>query len=249
MKRLENKVAVITGGNSGIGLATAKLFATEGAQVIITGRNEETLSKAALEIGYNAKAFVSEVSDINNFSALYQEIQDSFGKIDVLVLNAGTSYNVPIEDFTEAMFDHISDTNYKGVFFSIQKAIPFLNDGGSVIITASTMAEKGAPNSIAYSSSKAAARAMARGFAAALAPRNIRVNAISPGLVVTPLYQRTGTPQDQIDKRLDALVNITPLKRVGELDEIAKGFLFLASEDSTFMTGAELLLDGGFRSI
>jgi NAD(P)-dependent dehydrogenase (short-subunit alcohol dehydrogenase family) len=217
--------------------------------VVITGRNEETLEEAAVEIGHGAKAFLSDVSKIADLATLYKNIEQAVGKIDLLVLNAGTSYNVPIENFTEEMFDNISNTNYKGVFFSIQKAMPFLNDGGSVIITASTMADKGAPNSIAYSSSKAAARGMARGFAAALAPRNIRVNALSPGLVVTPLYQRTGTPQEQIDKRIDSLVAITPLKRVGTLEEIAKGFLFLASEDSTFMTGAELLLDGGFRSI
>ena len=191
MKKLENKVAVVTGGNSGIGLATAKLFAEEGAKVAITGRNKTTIDEAVFEIGNAAIGVVSDVSNISNIDRSYLTVKDTFGKIDVLVINAGVFIAAPLADFTEEMFDQTSDINFKGVFFSVQKALPYLNDGASIIITASTVAHKGFATTAAYSASKAAVRSLARTLSAELLDRNIRVNVLSPGPIDTPILQET----------------------------------------------------------
>lgn len=247
--KLENKVAVVTGGNSGIGLATAKLFAIEGAKVTITGRNESTIDTAVAEIGHHAIGLQSNVTDIQSFEPLYEKVKSNFGKIDVLVVNAGVMIMAPLTDFTEEMFDQVSNINYKGVFFTVQKALPYLNDGASIVITSSTVAKKGLPGAAAYISSKAAERALVRSFAAELASRNIRVNALSPGAVDTPIFLKSGYTQEKSDEMNSFFANAVALKRGGTVEEMAKGFLFLASDDSSYMTGADLLMDGGFTDL
>jgi NAD(P)-dependent dehydrogenase (short-subunit alcohol dehydrogenase family) len=248
--KLENKVAVITGGNSGIGFATAKLFANEGAKVTITGRNPATIDTAVAEIGHNAIGVVSDVADINSFEPLYEQIKNTFGKIDILIVNAGILTVSPLENFTEDMFDQISNINYKGVFFTVQKALPYLNDGASIVVTSSTVAYKGMAGMAAYISSKAAERSLVRSFAAELVGRNIRVNTLSPGSIsATPVLAKAGFTPEQIDEMETFLKSITPMKRTGTVDEMAKGFLFLASDDSSYMTGGDLLLDGGFSNL
>lgn len=246
--KLENKVAVITGGNSGIGLGTARRFAQEGANVVISGRNSATLNAAIAEIGHNAIGVVANVADVSTFVPFYDQVERTFGKIDVLVVNAGIMAISPLADFTEELFDQISDINYKGVFFTVQRALPYLNDGASIIITSSTVADKGIPGASAYTSSKAAERSLVRAFAAELAPRHIRVNALSPGHIVTPIFEKAGL-QAMADDMATFFASASALKRGGTVEEMANGFLFLASADSSYMTGGDLLLDGGFRDV
>ncbi|MDB5138384.1 MAG: short-chain dehydrogenase [Mucilaginibacter sp.] len=249
MKKLENKVAVITGGNSGIGLATAKLFAEQGASVAITGRNKTTVDTAVKDIGSAAIGIVGDVSDLTNIDKAYKKVNETFGKIDVLVVNAGIFITAQLADFTEEMFDESSNVNFKGVFFSIQRALPYLNDGASVIITGSTVSGKGMATASAYAATKAAVRSLARGFSAELLDRQIRVNVLSPGPIDTPILERGGGSQAEIDGVKAYLTSLVPVKRLGTSDEIAQGFLYLASDDSKYMLGGELLLDGGFRTI
>lgn len=249
MKKLQNKVTVVTGGNSGIGLATAKLFAEEGAKVAITGRNKTTIDEAVFEIGNASIGFVSDVSDINNIDRTYKTVNDTFGKIDVLVVNAGVFIAAPLAEYTEEMFDQTSDINFKGVFFSIQKALPYLNDGSSVIITASTVAHKGFATTAAYSASKAAVRSLARTLSAELLDRNIRVNVLSPGPIDTPIFSRSGVSEEEANGTKNHFASGIPAKRLGSSEEMAAGFLYLASDDSKFMIGGELLLDGGAATL
>lgn len=249
MKRLENKVAVVTGGNSGIGLATAKLFAAEGAKVAITGRNKATIDKAVLEIGHGALGIVSDVSDIKNISDAYETIQAAFGKIDVLAVNAGVFIAAPLSEYTEEMFDQTSGINFKGVFFTVQKSLPYLNDGASVILTGSTVSDKGMATASAYAATKGAVRSLARGFSAELLDRKIRVNVIAPGPIDTEIFGRGNATPEEIEQTKAYLASLTPSKRIGTVDEIAKGFLYLASDDSAYMIGGEVLLDGGLRTI
>lgn len=176
-------------------------------------------------------------------------MDEAFGKIDVLIVNAGIVSLAPIQDVTEEMFDYVTDINYKGVFFTVQKALPYLNDGASIVITSSTVANKGLAGGSVYLSTKAAERALVRAFAAELVGRNIRVNALSPGSINTPIFKKAGFPQEQEDAMNAFFADATPMKRAGTVDEMAKGFLFLASEDSSYMTGGDLLLDGGFRDL
>jgi NAD(P)-dependent dehydrogenase (short-subunit alcohol dehydrogenase family) len=249
MKKLANRVAVITGGNSGIGLATAKLFAEHGAKVTITGRNQATIDSAVTEIGNNSLGIVSDVSDLKNIATTYETVKSTFGKIDVLVVNAGVFIPAPLADYTEEMFDQTSDINFKGVFFSIQKALPYLNDGASVIITASVVAHKGFATTAAYSATKAAVRSLAKTFSADLLDRNIRVNVLSPGPIDTPIFGRGGGSDAEIDGTKNHFASLTPVKRLGTSAEMAAGFLYLASDDSKYMLGGELLLDGGIGTL
>jgi NAD(P)-dependent dehydrogenase (short-subunit alcohol dehydrogenase family) len=249
MKKLDNKVAVITGGNSGIGLATAKLFAQEGAKLTITGRNQDTLATAVAEIGHDTLGVVSDTANLKDIDALYEQVNHKFGKIDVLVVNAGVFIAAPLADFTEEMFDQTSDINFKGAFFSVQKALPYLNDGASVIITSSGVSTKGMATASAYAATKAAVRSLARGFSAELLDRKIRVNVLSPGPIETPIFGRSGASAEQIEGMKGYMADITPIKRLGTADEMAKGFLYLASNDSEFMVGADLVLDGGFSTL
>ncbi len=247
--KLKNKVAVITGGNSGIGLGVAKLFISEGAKVVITGRNQQTLDAAVSELGSNAFGVISNVGNIYSFEPLYEQVVKRFGKIDILVANAGIVMLKLLEEVTEEMFDEVTDVNYKGVFFTVQKALPFLNNNASIIITSSTVAGKGIAGGSVYVSSKAAERALVRVFAAELAAKNIRVNAISPGAVDTDIFVKSGMTQQVSDSMNAFFANNVALKRTATIDEMAKGFLFLASDDSSYMTGADLVIDGGFRDL
>jgi NAD(P)-dependent dehydrogenase (short-subunit alcohol dehydrogenase family) len=249
MKKLENKVAVVIGGNSGIGLATAKLYAGQGAKVAITGRNKATVDSAAFEVGHGAIGIVGDISDLKNIENTYKTIDKHLGKIDVLVVNAGVFIAAPLADYTEEMFDQSSDINFKGVFFSVQRALNYLNDGASVIITGSTVGEKGFATASAYAATKAAVRSLARGFSAELLPRGIRVNVLSPGPIDTPIFGRNGGSKEEIDGTKSHFASLVPIKRLGTSEEMAEGFLYLASEDSKYMVGGELLLDGGMRTI
>jgi len=248
-QKLANKVAVVTGGNSGIGLATAKLFANNGAKVAITGRNAATIETAIAEIGDGTIGMVSDVADINSLTPVYEKVNSTFGKIDVLVVNAGVVSLSPLEAVTEEMFDQVNNINYKGVFFTVQKAMPYLNNGASIIITSSTVANKGLAGASVYSATKAAERSLVRTFAAELVGKGTRVNALSPGSIGTPIFKKAGFAQEQEDAMNDFFITVTPMKRAGTVDEMAKGFLFLASDDSTYMTGADLVLDGGFSNL
>ncbi|MDB5152325.1 MAG: family oxidoreductase [Mucilaginibacter sp.] len=248
MKKLENKVAVITGGNSGMGLETAKEFASQGAKVAISGRNQDTIDAAIAEIGHDAIGIKADVANLADIDLLYKEASAALGNFDVLVVNAGVFKGAPLAEFTEELFDELSDINFKGAFFSVQKALPYLNDGASVIITASTVNEKTILTGSAYAATKAAVTSLARNFSAELLDRRIRVNVLSPGPIETPIFGKSGQTQEQIDGAKDYLSSIVPLKRLGTVQEMAKGFLYLASDDSSFMLGSELLLDGGFKN-
>jgi len=248
MKKLANKIAVVTGGNSGIGFATAKLFAQEGAKVAITGRNPQTIKSAVEEIGNGAVGVVSDAGNIDGLSDTYQDITNKLeGKIDVLVVNAGNFLGAPLADFTEDLFDQT--VNIKGAFFAVQRALPFLNDGASIVLTSTALNEKGLGMAAAYSASKAAVRSLARSFSSELLSRNIRVNALSPGAIDTPLFARTGGSKEEVDGAKSYFAAAAPAKRLGTVEEIAAGFLYLASDDSRYMIGGELVLDGGVKTL
>ena len=249
MKKLENKVAVVTGGNSGIGLAAAKLFAAQGAKVTITGRNQQTLDAAVIEIGNGSIGIASDVSVLNNIDEQYKKVVAAFGKIDVLVVNAGVFIPGPLADYTEEMFDQQSGINFKGVFFSVQRALPYLNDGASVILTSTALVTKGLGIAAAYSASKAAVSSLAKSFSAELLDRKIRVNVLSPGAIDTPIFERGGATKEEADGSKAYFASTIPVKRLGNVEEIAEGFLYLASDDSKYMLGGELLLDGGFSTL
>ncbi|GLU55207.1 dehydrogenase [Dyadobacter frigoris] len=249
MKKLENKVAVITGGNSGMGLATAKLFAQNGASVAITGRNLVTINSAIEAIGNGAIGVVSDVSDVSNMEHAFSKVEQTFGKIDILIVNAGFFAGAPLADFTEEMFDQTSDVLFKGAFFTVQKALPYLNDGASIVLTSTSLNEKGLSFAAAYSAAKAAVRSLARSFSSELLGRNIRVNVLSPGAIDTPIFGRGGGSKEEIDGTKAFFASSTPLKRLGTVEEIAAGYLFLASDDSSYMLGAELVIDGGIKAI
>jgi NAD(P)-dependent dehydrogenase (short-subunit alcohol dehydrogenase family) len=249
MKKLENKVAVVTGGNSGLGLATAKLFAEEGAKVAITGRNQKTIDEAVKTIGHGAIGTVADVADLQQIEKAYKKIYDSFGRFDVLIVNAGFYAGAQLADFSEEMFDGLSDTNFKGSFFSVQKALPYLNDGASIALTSTALNEKGLAVASVYSATKAAIRSLARSFTADLIGRKIRVNVLSPGAILTPIFERSTGSKQELDGTLEYFSNYAPAKRMGNPEEIAAGFLFLASDDSSYMMGSELVIDGGVKGI
>jgi len=247
MKKLEGKVAVVTGGNSGIGLAAATLFAREGAKVAITGRNRSSIDEAVAAIGHGSIGVVSDVENVQNIEEQYGKISRSFGKIDILVVNAGIYIPGTLAEFTEEQFDKISNINFKGVFFSVQKALPYLNDGASVILTSSTLATMGVAGVAAYSATKGAVNTLAKGMAAELAGRGIRVNVVSPGPVDTPIMTRDGGTAEDYENAKQYLSGKTLAQRMGDSEEIAEAFLYLASDASRYVVGTELLIDGGMR--
>ena len=246
-KRLDGKIAVITGGNSGIGLATAQQFVAEGAYVFITGRRQSELDAAVRQIGKNVTGVQSDVSNLADLDRLYSTVKQQKGRINVLFANAGLGEFAPLGAITEANFDKTFSVNVKGLLFTVQKALPLFQDGGSIILNASTSASKGFEAISVYSATKAAIRSFARSWTVDLKQRKIRVNAISPGPIDTPGL--SGLIQQQGDQLKKNLVSTVPMGRMGTANEIAKAVSFLASDDSSFVTGIELFVDGGQAQI
>ncbi len=249
MSKLSNKVAVITGGNSGIGLAIAKEFTEQNANVVIFGRNQDTLDKAISEISNGTLAVQGDVRNTQDLDKLFQLVKDKYGKIDTLVVNAGGAKMAPIEHVTEELFDEINDINYKGAYFTVQKALPLMSAGSSVTLISSVANIKGFAGMSVYSASKAAVRSLARTFAAELAPRGIRVNSLSPGPIDTPIFNRIGLPEEQIDDAKKSFVSQVPMQRMARPEEMASVALFLASEDSSYVNGADIAADGGLAQV
>jgi NAD(P)-dependent dehydrogenase (short-subunit alcohol dehydrogenase family) len=247
--KLNNKVAVVTGGSSGIGLGIAQLFAAEGARVVITGRKQAALDRAVKTIGHQATAIQGDVSNLADLDRIYRAVAEKTGKIDVLVANAGAYVVGPLTGFTEDMFDRVSNINFKGTFFTVQKALPVLNDGASVILVSSTVNGKGIPGHAAYAATKAAVRSLARSFSAELLDRKIRVNTLTPGPVDTPLFETVAGTTEEAQAMKDGMGSFTPVKRLAQPEEIAAAAVYLASDAAAFMLGAELLLDGGLRDL
>ena len=248
MGKLEGKVAVVTGGSSGIGLATAKEFRREGARVVITGRDARTLAEAAREIGGDVLALRSDASSLSDTDELFAAVKERYGRVDVLFVNAGVGKFAPVEETDEELFDQIMDINFKGAYFTVKKALPLLSEGASVILNASVVAHVGFPNSSVYSASKAALLSLVRTLSADLVGRGVRVNAVSPGPVETPIFGKMGLPAEAVDETKRGFSAQVPLKRFGRPEEIAKAVLFLASSDSSFLVGTEILADGGVSS-
>jgi NAD(P)-dependent dehydrogenase (short-subunit alcohol dehydrogenase family) len=249
MERLKDKVAVITGGNSGIGLATAQRFVAEGAYVFITGRRQSELDKAVKQISKNVGDVQGDVSNMADLDRLYATVKQQKGHIDILFANAGVSDLAPLETITEDHFDKIFNVNVKGLLFSVQKALPLFHEGGSIILNASVGASKGVGATSVYSAAKAAIRSFARTWTADLKYLKIRVNAISPGLIDTPIFNRFAQSEEEINQIKANLVAAVPMGRMGSPDEIAKAVSFLASDDSSYITGIELFVDGGMAQI
>jgi len=247
--RLAGKVAVITGGNSGIGLATAKLFADEGAHVFITGRRQEELNAAVKQIGRNATGVQGDVSKLADLDRLFATVKKEKGHIDVLFANAGGGEIMPLASVTEESFDKTFSINVKGLLFTVQKALPLFRDGGSIILNASVAATKGFEAFSVYSATKAAVRSFARSWTTELKSRKIRVNAISPGPIDTSIFNKMSLTTDQVQQFKTDVVNGVPLGRMGRPDELAKAALFLASDDSSYVTGIELFVDGGMAQV
>ncbi|MGK0325490.1 MAG: NAD(P)-dependent dehydrogenase (short-subunit alcohol dehydrogenase family) [Polaribacter sp.] len=245
MRELKGKVAVVTGGNSGIGYASAKELKANGATVIITGRSAEKVKTASEELG--VKGIVADVESILAIENLVAQVKTDFGKVDILFVNAGIFQAAPIGQISEEMFDHQMGINFKGAFFTTEKFLPILNDGASIINLSSINAYTGMPNTAVYAASKAALNSFTRTAATELAPRKIRVNAINPGPVSTPIYGKTGMAEEQINGFAEALQNRIPLKRFGQPEDIAKLVSFLASDDASFITGSEYNIDGGIN--
>jgi NAD(P)-dependent dehydrogenase (short-subunit alcohol dehydrogenase family) len=245
MARLAGKVALITGGNSGIGLATAKAFHAQGAKVVITGRDARTLEEVAEQLGERVLAIPADAAKVSDIERAVDTAHTAFGNLDVLFLNAGITRMGAVEEVTEEVFDEVMNTNVKGVFFTIQKALPFLNEGASIILNSSVNGEIGFPNSSVYSASKAAVHSLARTLSAEFIDRKIRVNAILIGPVNTPLYGKLGLSEQEVHDFAQTLQKRLLLKRFGRPEEIAKVALFLATEDSSFVIGSEVIADGG----
>jgi NAD(P)-dependent dehydrogenase (short-subunit alcohol dehydrogenase family) len=247
--KLSNKIVLVTGGTSGIGLEAAKLFREEGATVIIVGQNPARLQSVAGQLGDSVTVLAGDVSKPAAVESIIKQISEKFGRINVLFANAGMGLASPLEAVTEDQIDRQFDVNFKGVFFAIQKAAPLLAKGGSIIVTTSFLNEVGVPGLSILSATKAAVRSLVRSLGAEFAPRGIRVNAVSPGLISTPFHGKLGLSEKQLNEAASAIGNRVPLHRFGEAGEIAKAALFLASDDSSFMTGSELVVDGGLTQI
>jgi NAD(P)-dependent dehydrogenase (short-subunit alcohol dehydrogenase family) len=249
MGKLDKKIAVVTGGNSGIGLATAKRFVEEGAYVFITGRRQNELDAAVKQIGFNVTAVQGDVSKLADLDRLYAVVQEQKGRIDVIFANAGGGEFAPLGEITEEHFDKTFNSNVKGLVFTIQKALPLLTDGSSIILNASITSSKGTPAFSIYSATKAAVRSFARNWTLDLKDRRIRVNAISPGPIDTPGLDGLGRNEEETREFKSSLIAGVPLARLGSPDEIAKAVVFLASDDSSYVTGIELFVDGGLAQI
>lgn len=243
MKKFENKIAVITGGNSGMGYGTAKVLKEMGATVIITGRRQDAIDKAARELGVTA--ILSDQANLSDIDMLVSEVTEKFGKVDLLYINAGISGTATIELETPENFDKINDINFKGVFFTLSKFIPHLNDGASVVVLSSVLASTVSVGLSVYSASKAAVNAIVKTAALELAARKIRVNSISPGAIDTELFSKMGMDEETLNGFSDYLTSLTPLARIGKPEEIGQLVAFLSSDEASFITGADHIIDGG----
>ncbi len=247
-ERFSGKNVLVIGGNSGIGLSAARAFAKEGARVVITGRSPQTLETAAQQIGHGCVAIRSDVGVVSQIGELFAQLSTLLGHIDVLFVNAGIGAFQPIEKVTEADWDNIHGINLKGVFFSVQKALPLLSKGSSIVLTGSIGALKGIPTGSVYAASKAGLRALGRCFAAELVGKGIRVNVVSPGPTETPIIGRSGLPPQGIAMLREQMIRNTPMHRMGTPEEVAVAVLFLASSEAGFVTGIDFLIDGGAAS-
>lgn len=246
---LKGKTALITGGSSGIGLATAKRLRAEGARVAITGTDVGKLEIARREIGADALAIRADVRSVSDLKAMAQAVGDAFGKLDILFANAGVAFGTPIGSTEEESFDRLMDINVKGVFFTVQSVLPIMADGGSIILNTSWLGQVGTPGRAALSASKAAVRSFARVLAAELVERNIRVNAVSPGPIETPIHRAPGQTEEEFRAYTEKVGSKVPAGRMGKPEEIAATVLFLAGEDSRYLLGAEINVDGGFAEL
>lgn len=245
MSNLNGKLAVVTGGNSGIGYASAKQLKEQGAQVIIVGRNQEKVTQAAEEL--SVKGLIADVSDLPALDEVVSKVRAEHGNVDVLFVNAGIFQPAPVGQISEEMFDHQMGINFKGAVFTVEKFLPILNDGASIINLSSVNAYTGMPNTAVYAASKAALNSYTRTAATELAPRKIRINAVNPGPVSTPIFGKTGMPEEQLNGFAEAMQNRVPLKRFGQPEDVAKLVGFLASDDASFITGSEYNIDGGIN--
>src|SRR6478735_9175526 len=248
-QKLAGKIAVITGGNSGIGLATAKRFVEEGAYVVITGRREKELKEAAALIGRNVTTVVGDITRLEDLDRLFAVVKEKHGHIDVLFANAGWGEVAPLETATEAHFDKTFDLNVKGTFFTVQKALPLFKDGGSIILTSSVANVRGYSAFPAYAASKAAVRCFARGWTVELKDRKIRVNSMSPGPIETPALENAGLTAEQVKQAAAQFASEVPLGRRGKPEEVAATVVFLASDESSYITGVDLPVDGGMAQV
>ena len=249
MGKLDGKIAVITGGSAGIGLATAKLFAREGAKVVITGRDQAGLDAAVQGIGDGADAVRSDISRIADIEALRAYVQGKHGRVDVIFANAGGAQPNMFESMSEEEFDFTVDTNFKGTYFTVQKLLPLMTSGGSIILNTSTLSRQGRPYVSVYSATKAAIRSLARSLTVELSGKGIRVNAMAPGYTDTDQARKAGVSEEMIEQTKTQVHAQIPMHRSGTVDEIARAVLFLASDDSTYVTGVELCVDGGWAQI
>jgi NAD(P)-dependent dehydrogenase (short-subunit alcohol dehydrogenase family) len=249
MGRLAGKIALVTGGNSGIGLATARQFVEEGAYVFITGRRERELAAAVEQIGKNAAGVPGDMSKLADLDRLYARIKQEKGRLDILFANAGAARYGALGEITEELYDSIFGINVKGVLFTVQKALPLMPDGAAIVLNASIVGSKGLARNSVYSATKAAVRSFARTWATDLKPRRIRVNAVSPGTIDTPGLKELLASSEVGQERLKMLPNLVPLGRLGRPEEIAKAVAFLASDDASYVTGIELFVDGGFAQV
>ena len=249
MGKLSGKIAVVTGGSAGMGLATAKLFGQEGVKVIITGRDQGALDAAVQSIGSDAEAFRSDIANVADIEALRVHVKERYGRVDVVFANAGTARPGPFEEVSEDDFDFGVDTNFKGTFFTVQKLVPLMADGGTVVLNTSIQSSKGWAGFTVYAATKAAIRSFARTLTAELSAKGIRVNAVAPGFIDTDLIRKVGLSDDAIEQiKVQAHAQI-PMRRSGTADEIAKAVLFLASDDSAYVSGVELTVDGGWTQV
>src|SRR5271163_1075292 len=249
MNKLEGKIALVTGGTSGIGLATAKQFVNEGAHVFITGRRDAELAAAIKGIGRNVTGVQGDVSNLDDLDRLFAQIKREKGKLDIVFANAGVAKFARLGTITEDLYDLIFNTNVRGLLFTVQKALPLLPDGSSIVLNASIVASKGLASNSVYSASKAAVRSFARTWTTDLKDRHIRVNAVSPGSIDTPGLSRLLGSSEVGQQRLKMISNNVPLGRLGKPDEVAKAVVFLASDDASYITGTELFVDGGFAQV
>jgi NAD(P)-dependent dehydrogenase (short-subunit alcohol dehydrogenase family) len=249
MGKLEGKIALVTGGNSGIGLATARRFVAEGAHVFITGRRQAELDEAVTQIGRNVTGVQGDVSHLADLDRLFATVKQQQGHLDVLFANAGVLAVAPLGSITEEDFAKVFNINVKGLLFTVQKALPLFTDGGSIILNASIAASKALEARSVYSASKAGVRSFARCWTTELRHCRIRVNAISPGPIETPIRDKVGGTREQIEQFKAKVLAATPLGRMGTPDEIARAVVFLASDDSSYITGTELFVDGGFAQV